>query len=135
MLTGQTFGRAIDQPGVRHLGHVAFEELPALYRGARAVVFPSLFEGFGAPVLEAMACGTPVAASDRGALAEVAGEAALLFDPESSDALVDAVGRVTADASLRARLIELGLARASGHTWARTAGAHLRVYSDVARSG
>jgi glycosyltransferase involved in cell wall biosynthesis len=128
VLTGQTFGRHVDQRGVRALGHVAHDELPALYRGARALVFPSLFEGFGVPVLEAMACGTPVASSDRGSLAEVAGGAAVLFDPEDTAAIVPAVRAAIADERLRAG----GLARAACFTWERAAEAHLETYRRVA---
>ncbi|MDX6665482.1 MAG: hypothetical protein QOG68_1688, partial [Solirubrobacteraceae bacterium] len=132
VLIGQSFGRASEQERVRHLGHVAHEDLPALYRGARAVVFPSLFEGFGLPVLEAMACGTPVAASDRGALTEVAGGAALLFDPESVPAIAAAVRQIAGDEALRARVRAAGLARAAECTWARAADAHVRAYRQVA---
>jgi glycosyltransferase involved in cell wall biosynthesis len=128
VLTGQQFGRTIEQERVRHLGHVPHEDMPALYRGARAVVFPSLFEGFGVPVLEAMACGTPVAASDRGALAEIAGGAAMLFDPEDPAAIAAAVPAAVADDGLRAA----GLERAAGFTWERAANAHLAAYRAVA---
>lgn len=131
VLTGQAYGRTIEQEHVRFLGHVPGDELPALYRGARAVVFPSLFEGFGVPVLEAMACGTPVACSDRGALAEVAGDAALLFDPEDTAAIADAARRVAADEPLRERLRTAGRERAADFTWRRSAEAHLRAYGAV----
>jgi glycosyltransferase involved in cell wall biosynthesis len=131
VLTGQTYGREALLTGherVLHLGHVAHGEMPALYRGALAVVFPSLFEGFGLPPLEAMACGTPVAASDRGAVAEVCGDAALAFDPEDVDAITAAIERVTQDEPLRARLRAAGVERAAGFTWEKTAAAHLRAY-------
>ena len=131
VLTGQAYGRTIEHDRVRVLGHVPHEELPALYRGARAVVFPSLFEGFGVPVLEAMACGTPVAASDRGALGEVAGDAALRFDPEDPGAIARAIGRVTGDDALRGALRGAGLRRAADFTWRRSAEAHLRAYGAV----
>jgi glycosyltransferase involved in cell wall biosynthesis len=131
VLTGQTYGRERLLDGherVLHRGHVAHGEMPALYRGALAVVFPSLFEGFGLPPLEAMACGTPVAASDRGAVAEVCGGAALAFDPEDVDAIAAAIERVTQDEPLRARLRAAGVERAAGFTWAKTAAAHVRAY-------
>jgi len=131
VLTGQTFGRTISQERVRHLGHVPADKLPALYRGARAVVFPSLFEGFGVPVLEAMACGTPVATSDRGSLAEVAGDAALLFDPEDAEAIAAVVERVCRDDAMRARLRANGSQRAARYTWAASAGAHDAAYRRV----
>lgn len=128
VLTGQPHGRTFDQERVVHLGHVPASDMPALYRGARAVVFPSLFEGFGLPVIEAMACGTPVAASRRGALAEVAGDAAVLFDPIDPKAIAAAVLRAAGDPSLRAR----GLHRAAGFTWERAARAHHDVYASIA---
>jgi glycosyltransferase involved in cell wall biosynthesis len=131
VLTGQTYGKNITAPGVRHLGHVALEDMPALYRGARAVIFPSLFEGFGVPVLEAMACGTPVAASNRGALAEVAGDAALTFDPEDVDAIAAAVERIAGDEPLRAQLRAAGLRRAAGFTWEAAADRHRAAYARV----
>lgn len=130
VLTGQTFGRTIDQERVVHLGHVPHGDLPALYRGARAVVFPSLFEGFGVPVLEAMACGIPVATSARGSLAEVAGDAAVLFEPESTEAIVPAVRTAIANAN---RLRAAGLTHAARFTWERAADNHLTAYRAVAR--
>jgi glycosyltransferase involved in cell wall biosynthesis len=132
VLTGQTFGRTIDQERVVHLGHVPDADLPALYRGARAVVFPSLFEGFGVPVLEAMACGTPVAGSDRGALAEVAGDAARAFDPEDVAAIARAVHDVCRDDGLRSLLRARGLACAARYTWTEAAEAHLAAYRALA---
>ena len=135
ILTGQTYGRERLLAGrerVRHLGHVPAEQLPGLYRGATAVVHPSLFEGFGLPPLEAMACGIAVAASDRGALAEVCAGAALLFDPEDVEAIADAIGRVTADETLRARLRRAGPAHAAGFTWQAAARRHAEAYADVA---
>jgi glycosyltransferase involved in cell wall biosynthesis len=134
ILTGQTYGREGALAGherVRHLGHVAHDELAGLYRGAVAVVFPSLFEGFGLPPLEAMACGAPVAASDRGALGEVCGDAALPFDPEDVDAIADAIRRVTGDAALRSRLQAAGPRRAAAFTWAATARGHVEAYALV----
>ena len=135
VLTGQTYGRERTLAGhdrVRHLGHVARDELAALYRGATAVVFPSLFEGFGLPPLEAMACGVAVAASDRGALAEVCDDAALLFDPEDGAAIADAIRRVTSDEALRGRLRAAGPARAARFTWRAAARRHVEAYALVA---
>jgi len=135
VLTGQTYGRERELAGherVRHLGHVAEHELAGLYRGAVAVVFPSLFEGFGLPPLEAMACGVPVAASDRGALAEVCGDAALMFDPEDPEAIADAMRRATTDDLLRARLRAVGLLHAARFTWRSAALAHVEAYRLVA---
>jgi glycosyltransferase involved in cell wall biosynthesis len=96
-------------------------DLEGLYAAAACVVFPSLYEGFGLPVLEAMARGVPVACSDRSSLPEVAGDAALLFDPEDVDAMRAALERLLSDAELAARLREQGRARAATFTWRRTA--------------
>jgi glycosyltransferase involved in cell wall biosynthesis len=112
---------------VRFLGPVAEADLPGLYAEAEVFVFPSLWEGFGLPVLEAMATGTPVLASRRGALPEVTGEAALLVEPEAGP-LADALATLLGDGALRARLREAGLARAAAFSWARTAAETLAVY-------
>ena len=106
---------------VRWLGPVPRDELAALYAGAEAFLFPSLAEGFGLPVLEAMACGTPVVTSDRSALPEVAGDAALLCDPTDHISIGEALSRVLRDRDLAARLRRAGLDRASGYTWDRMA--------------
>jgi glycosyltransferase involved in cell wall biosynthesis len=102
-------------------GFVADEELVYLYNAAACFVLPSLWEGFGLPVLEAMACGTPVVASTRGALPEVVGAAGLLFDPERPADLVAALERLLADAALEARLRYLGPRRAAEFSWQRAA--------------
>jgi glycosyltransferase involved in cell wall biosynthesis len=117
---------------VRLLGAVPDADLPALYAGARAFVFPSLWEGFGLPVLEAMAAGAPVVASTRGALPEIAGDAALLVEPAPAP-LAEAIGRVLDDGALRERLREAGLARARAYSWERTATETLAVYRDALR--
>jgi glycosyltransferase involved in cell wall biosynthesis len=96
-------------------------DLEGLYRAAACVVFPSLYEGFGLPVLEAMARGVPVACSSRSSLPEVAGDAALLFDPEDVDAIRSATERLLTDAELAERLRAAGRERAAGFTWERTA--------------
>jgi glycosyltransferase involved in cell wall biosynthesis len=116
---------------VRFLGGVPDHDLPALYGGARAFAFPSLWEGFGLPVLEAMASGTPVVASDRGALPELTAGAALLVEPRA-EPLADALGRLLADGALRARLRAAGLARAAAFSWERTARETLQVYRAAA---
>jgi glycosyltransferase involved in cell wall biosynthesis len=134
MLTGQTYGRPLPgrrSPRVRHLGHLPFAQLPALYRRATAMVFPSLFEGFGMPLVEAMACGCPVAASGRGAIAEVCGDAALMFDPTEEDAIADAIRRIISDGALRARLRDAGVARAATFRWRDVAERHVAVYRNV----
>jgi glycosyltransferase involved in cell wall biosynthesis len=115
----------------RFAGYVNDAELPGLYAAARVFAYPSLYEGFGIPPLEAMACGTPVVASDRGALPEVLGDAALLVDPENEDALAGALEAAAADqGTLRRR----GLERAAQYTWQRTAAETWRVYEAAARA-
>jgi glycosyltransferase involved in cell wall biosynthesis len=113
---------------VRLLGYVPDEDLPALYTLARALVFPSLYEGFGLPIVEAMACGTPVVTSDRPATAEAAGGAAILVDPTSAEAIADGLMRVLAEEALRAELRAAGLRRAASLTWADAARHTVAVY-------
>ncbi len=110
------------------LGYVADADLPLLYNLAEAFVFPSWREGFGLPPLEAMACGTPVVASDRPAMPEVLGEAALYTPPADVQAVAAALARVLTDATLREELRSRGLAQAARYSWARTARDTLAVY-------
>jgi glycosyltransferase involved in cell wall biosynthesis len=107
-------------------------ELWSLYRSAHALLFPSLHEGFGFPILEAMAAGLPVLTANRGAMAEVAGEAALLADPEDAGALAEAMRTLAWDDGTRGRLIAAGHRRAGQWTWERTAQATSDVYARVA---
>ncbi len=107
--------------GVTLTGFVAQEDLPALYRQAVMLVYPSLYEGFGLPVLEAMACGTPVIASNVTSLPEVTGDAALLVNPTDVEDIAAAMAQLLDDASLRKRLQQSGLERARQFTWTRTA--------------
>lgn len=109
-------------------GFVADEDLPALYTLADLFAFPSLYEGFGIPPLEAMACGTPVVASNNSSLPEATGAAALLVDAEDVEGLADAMARVLGDATLRARLSDLGRAQAARFSWAAAATRLLRAY-------
>jgi glycosyltransferase involved in cell wall biosynthesis len=113
-------------PGVRTLGRVDWDELPALYRRAGALVFPSLYEGFGLPPLEAMASGCPVASSTAGSLPEVCGDAAVFFDPTSVEEMVVAVQR-----ALEGRLVSKGLEHAARFTWEACARGHDAAYSDL----
>ena len=113
---------------VRFLGWVSAEELEGLYASAACFVFPSLIEGFGLPVLEAMSRGVPVACSGRGAVAEVAGQAALFFDPESELAIAEAISRLLDDPGLAARLAAAGRERAGRFTWQATAEGTLASY-------
>ena len=114
---------------VRFPAWVSTAELETLWRLARAFVFPSLYEGFGLPVLEAMARGVPVTCSDASSLPEVAGDAALLFDPRSERAIREAIELILGDEALATRLRERGLARAAEFTWRRTAELTLASYA------
>lgn len=118
--------------GVRTLGYVSDAELGWLYRNAAAFVFPSLYEGFGLPILEAMCAGTPVVTSDRGAMAEVAGDAAELVDPLDAEELAAGVERVLRNESYRDRLVVLGHERAESFTWDRAAAQTEEVYREAA---
>ena len=105
---------------VQFVGLVSDARLASLYRGAMALVFASLYEGFGLPVLEAMACGTPVLTSNTTALPEVAGDAALLVDPTSVEQIAEAMKRIVSDTPLRQLLREKGLTRTAQFSWAGT---------------
>jgi glycosyltransferase involved in cell wall biosynthesis len=113
---------------VEFAGHVEKPELAALYRGAEALVFPSRYEGFGLPVVEAMASGTPVVATSAGAIPEVAGDAAVLVDPGDPVALAGGIERALAD---RERLVRAGLERARLYNWTETARRTLAVYREL----
>jgi glycosyltransferase involved in cell wall biosynthesis len=106
---------------VRYLGYVEDAQLPALYAGALCVVIPSEYEGFGLPVLEAMACGAPVIAASGSALEEVAGDAAMLVDARDPAALADALETLLLDSELRKILGARGRAHAARYTWEQTA--------------
>jgi glycosyltransferase involved in cell wall biosynthesis len=110
-----------EAPDVTFAGHVAEGELPALIAGARALLYPSLYEGFGLPVLEAMACATPVVTTRCGALPEVAGEATLYVDPQDADDLAATIVRLAEDDALARSLATAGLAQAAGFSWAAAA--------------
>jgi glycosyltransferase involved in cell wall biosynthesis len=123
------------QEDVRFPNWVSSEELEGLWAISQAFVFPSLYEGFGLPVLEAMARGVPVACSDASSLPEVAGDAALLFDPLDVDAIASALARLLAESSLSATLRERGLRRVRGFTWEQTAQQTLASYDRVMGGG
>lgn len=112
---------------VRFLGYVSTDHLRTLLNQAIALVFPSLWEGFGLPVLEAMACGTPVITSNNSGLQEVAGDAALLIDPYRCETLTAAMLAVATDAQLRLQLRQMGLARATQFSWEKTGQETLEV--------
>lgn len=112
-------------------GFVQDADLPAVYAGATLFVYPSSYEGFGFPVLEAMACGAPVITSNVSSLPEVAGDAALMVDPKDAVALAGAMRRVLADEGLRGQMRTAGLAQAARFTWDRTARRTLQVYEEA----
>jgi glycosyltransferase involved in cell wall biosynthesis len=109
-------------------GFVADEDLPDLYRGARLFVFPSLYEGFGLPILEAMASGIPVITSTTASMPEVAGDAAILVDPHDPKAVAEGMARVLAGDQVRQTLIQRGLRRAQQFAWDSVARTTLDVY-------
>jgi glycosyltransferase involved in cell wall biosynthesis len=112
-------------------GWVAEEDKPALYSGARALVFPSLYEGFGLPPLEALACGTPVITSSRGSLPEIVGEGGLLLEPDDVEGLAGAMEKLLNDDTLWEDLRQRGLAHAARFSWEKTARETLAVYREV----
>ena len=122
---------AMGDAGIRWLGPVGDADLPALYAAATVFVFPSRFEGFGLPVIEAMACGTPVICSNVTALPEVAGGAAILIDPSDTSALARELDRVMGNEGLQVELRERGLARAAQFSWERTASQTLEIYRQL----
>lgn len=117
-----------DADAIRQLGRVDEEQLLTLYRTASALVYPSRYEGFGFPVLEAMATGTPVIASSAGSIPEVLGAAGILLDPDDAGAWAEAIAGVVADGERRESMRVRGLARAATFTWERTAQITLAVY-------
>ena len=130
---------ALGSPGspargrVHVTGYLADDDLPIVYNGAAALAFPSLYEGFGLPALEALACGLPTLTSATSSLPEVVGDAALTVDPLDTDAITDGLWQLLTDAGLRAELRARGLERARGFSWARAAAATLATLEEAAR--
>jgi glycosyltransferase involved in cell wall biosynthesis len=130
----RAYAREAESPdAVVCLGPVMDSQLLTLYRAATAMVYPSRYEGFGLPVLEAMACGTPVIASRAASIPEVLGDAGVLLDPDDEPGWADAIAKVVNDAWLRGHMRRAGLTRAREFTWARTASITLDVYRQLAR--
>lgn len=119
------------QSHIIFLDYVPASDLPALISGARLFVFPSLHEGFGLPILEAQACGTPVACSNTSSLPEAAGDAALFFDPHDVDAIADAMRRALSDTALRETLIARGFENVKRFSWEKSAQAVLEVLNSA----
>lgn len=135
---GWTYDEVFDEVARHNLeervffpGFVAEADLPALYSAACLFIYPSLWEGFGLPLLEAMACGTPVIAANRSALPEVVGPAGLLVDPEDTPAIAGAMAKVLEDAGLRQQLAAAGQARSAQFTWERMAGQLIDLYQTL----
>ena len=120
---------------VRFLHHLPQDALPALYAAAEMLVFPSLWESFGIPVVEAMACGTPVVTSRGSCLPEIAGDAAVLVDPRSVESIAEGIASIAGDAALAATLRERGIARAQRFTWKATAQQTLAAYDQAIALG
>jgi glycosyltransferase involved in cell wall biosynthesis len=130
-LSSQFFKSREVQARVRLAGYMPDELLPALYAAARAYVYPSWYEGFGFPILEAMACGTPVITSNVSSMPEVAANAALLCNPGSVEQFAQAITNVLTDEALRTSLTHSGLARARCFTWDTTARETIEVYQQA----
>jgi alpha-1,3-rhamnosyl/mannosyltransferase len=113
------------------LGHVSDEELVLLYSGASLMVYPSLYEGFGLPILEAMACGCPVICSNTSSMPEVAGDAAILVSPEDEIALAEAIDKAMEDSQLRQKLIESGYSRTSEFSWNKAAQNTISIFQQA----
>lgn len=127
----KTWERSNWKQDIRILGYVPEAYLPALYAGATGMVYPSLYEGFGLPPLEAMACGTPVVTSNNSSLPEVTGDAAILVNPLEVEEIAEALMRIGRDYSLREEMRKKGLERAKLFTWEETAKKTLGVYESV----
>jgi glycosyltransferase involved in cell wall biosynthesis len=136
VLTGNPHGREAEfraADRVTHLGFVPSDAIPALMRRSEALIFPSLYEGFGFPPLEAMAAGAAVISSTRGALAENVEGAVLAIDPEDVDSIAAAIDRVTSDPALVARLRTAGAERVARYSWRKAAEQHREVYGRASR--
>jgi glycosyltransferase involved in cell wall biosynthesis len=112
---------------IHQLGYVEPEDMPVLYNLAGAYIYPSLYEGFGLPVLEAMQCGCPVVASKATSIPEVAGDAAVLVNPLDTTAIAQAIYRVLSDSKLREELVYAGLQQAKKFSWERCANTMLKI--------
>ena len=123
--------QGIDERFVRFIGFVDEADKPALYRGAVAFIFPSRYEGFGLPPLEALACGTPVVGSDTSSIPEIVGDAGVLLPPDDAEGMASALIQLATDEGFRAELSRRALAQAARFSWERTAREALAAYQDV----
>ncbi|MCP4116870.1 MAG: glycosyltransferase family 4 protein [Desulfobacteraceae bacterium] len=129
----EKIGKTCFKNRVYFTGHVPDSDLQAIYTGAKALIYPSIYEGFGLPIVEAMACGCPVICSNTASMPEVAGDAAVLIDPARSDELANAIETVVHDTCFRDNLVAKGLEQASVFTWDSTAGKTLELFKRVAK--
>lgn len=137
-MAGDVFAAVRQSPfadQVDFTGYVSYEKLTSLYQNAAVCVYPSLYEGFGLPVLEAMACGCPVVCSNTTSVPEVAGDAAILVNPESADDIAKGIRRVLTEPGLAAELRERGIQQAKKFTWEACAEATLAVYRRAVAGG
>jgi len=116
---------------IRRIGYVDEQDLPALYSAAAAFVYPSLYEGFGIPILEAMSCGAPVITSNTSSMPEISSDAALFFDPTDVQQLTTLLLEVMGNEKLRKELSRKGIERAGQFSWEKTARATLKIYEDL----
>ena len=127
------FGWGNQQSAIKFLGYVPQEDLPALYSGAQVFVYPSLYEGFGLPILEAMACGCPVVTSNVSSMPEIAGEAAVLVNPEKVEDIARGIKEVIGDKEIRDKLVKKGIERAKQFSWEKTARETIKIYQEARR--
>ena len=127
------FRKGESEGWLKYLGFVPGKELPHLYSAANSFIFPSIYEGFGLPVLEAMASGTPVICSDATSLPEVGGSAPLMHSPYDFDTLTAHLQLMIEDADVKRRMTALGLARAEQFSWSRCADKTIEAYEQVAK--
>lgn len=131
---GDTIVRIQREPGVRYLGHVDEPTLSALYRSASVLAYPSLYEGFGLPLLEAMSCGVPAVVGSAGALPELGGDAVITVDAQNDAAIAEGLERVLSDPDLRRKLGEEARRRAAGYTWEEAASRTRAVLRRIAQT-
>jgi glycosyltransferase involved in cell wall biosynthesis len=123
-----------EKGNILYLGYLSDRELAYLYNLASVVIYPSLYEGFGLPPLEAMACGSPVVVSNVSSMPEICGEAAYYADPLNTQSIAESIYTVATDDGLRNNLIEKGLQRVKNYTWDKSTREHVSVFQEVLQS-